>query len=148
MTEPRIHATCHVRPALQRPAGPFRHERIVGAVHDIGRDRQRTSLLQHAPHSRLLVEERKAESRRRAVHGQRVGEICRLHRGVAGERAGRERVRDRETRGCDAEDVREHAFPLGHGRVDRRRRQHEQIRQGARRFCERVAQRERYGRRK
>src|SRR5438552_11700999 len=78
--EPRIHATRHVRASLERPAGPLGHDRVVRAVQNVRRDRQRPAILERLLDAALLAEEGDAKTRRSPMNGERVREVGSLDR--------------------------------------------------------------------
>ncbi|MEK6207400.1 MAG: hypothetical protein AABM32_07145 [Chloroflexota bacterium] len=107
---------------------------------DVRRDRQWSAARERLLDAVLLAEQRDAEARGRPVHGERIGAVGGLNRRFAGQRAVRERVRDREARQRTGKDVRELALPRGDDRFDCRGRKNEQIGHRSRRIGEHVAQ--------
>ena len=76
------------------------------------------------------------------MHGEGIGEVRGLDRGIGRQSALRERVRDREAWHRYREYIGETSLPHGDDRVDRWGRQNEQIGQWSTRVREHVAERD------
>ena len=142
MAETGIYTSRHVALSLERRARGQRHDRILGAVQNVRRHRERADARCARLHASLLTEELETEACGRAMLVQRIGAVRDLHLRVVRKPTGHQFVGYRKVRERTTEHARERALPTRHRRGDRGRGENEQVGLRARRVGENVAERD------